>query len=107
MAAQFTSTNGPLRAPAVRVQRARDQLLAGAVLAEDEHAAVGRRRQRDLLAQLAHHRALAHHHVAAIDLGPQVAVLGLEHPLAQGVADDQHGLVERERLLDEVEGARS
>ena len=86
---------------------ARDQLLAGAVLAENQHAAVGRRRQRDLLAQVLHRRALAHHRVLllAIDLGAQHAVLGLEIALAQRVAHDQHGLLERQRLLDEVEGA--
>ena len=97
--------NGPGVPAAQRVHRARDQLLAGAVLAEDEHAAVGRRRHRDLLAQLRHRHALADHRQAAVDAGAQVAVLGLEMPLAQGVADDQHRLLERQRLFDEVERA--
>ena len=89
------------------MNRARDQLLAGAVLAEDQHAAVGRRRQRHLLAQVIHRRALAHHRVLllAIDLGAQHAVLGFEIALAQRVADHQHRLLERQRLLDEVERA--
>ena len=61
IAAQLTSTNGAVPAAAERVDGARDELLAGAVLAVDEHAAVGRRRHRDLLAQLAHRVALADH----------------------------------------------
>ena len=81
--------------------------LAGAVLAEDEHPAVGRRGQQHLLAQVAHRRALADQRVPAIDLGAQVAVLGLERPLAHRVAHHQHRLLERHRLLDEVEGARA
>ena len=84
---------------------ARDQLLAGAVLAEDQHAAVGRRRHRDLLAQLRHHVALADHREPPVDVRAQRPVLRLEPPLPDGVADDQHGLFERERLLDEVERA--
>ena len=39
-------------------------------------------------------------------LRAQRAVLGLEPPLPDGVADDQHGLLERQRLLDEVERAQ-
>ena len=95
----------PAAAARMGVQRARHHLLAGAVLAEDEDPAVGRCRQQHLLAQVLHHRAVADQGVAAVDLGAQVAVLGLERPLAHGVADDQHRLVERQRLLDEVEGA--
>ena len=95
----------PAAAAAEGVDAARDQLLAGAVLAVDQHAAVGRRGHRDLLAQLAHGVALADHHQPPIDGGPQRAVLGLELALAQRVAHDEHGLLERQRLLDEVEGA--
>ena len=40
-----------------------------------------------------------------VDAGAQREVLRLEMPLAQRVADDQDGLLERQRLLDEVEGA--
>ena len=105
IAAQFTSTNGRRAARLDRVDRPRDQFLAGAVLAVDQHAAVGRRRHRHLLAQLAHRVALAHHRLRAIDARAQRAILGLEPALPQRVADDEHGLVERERLLDEVEGA--
>ncbi len=89
-----------------RVDAARDELLAGAVLAVDQHPAVGRRGHRHLLAQLRHHVALAHHRQPAIDVGAQRAVLGLEPPLTDGVADDEHGLLERERLFDEIERAQ-
>ena len=88
---------------AERVDLPRHEFLAGAVLAGDEHAAVGRRRHGDLLAQLAHRTALADHRVAAIDARPQRAILGLEPALPQRVAHRQHGLLERQRLLDEVE----
>ena len=39
-AAQLTATNGPRRAARSLVERARDQLLAGAALAEDQHGGV-------------------------------------------------------------------
>ena len=105
MAAQLTSTNGAGAAPAHRVDVARHQLLAGAVLAEDEHAAVRRRGHRDLIAQARHRQALADHRVLRVHLGAQRQVLGLQPALAERVADDEHGLVERQRLLDEVERA--
>jgi hypothetical protein len=91
MAAQFTSTNGPCR------------LFAGAVIAVNQNAAVGRRRHGHLVAQPPHRRTLAHHHMMPIDFRAQNAVLGLEIALPEGVAHHQDGLFERERLLDEVE----
>ena len=106
MAAQLTSTNGPPRRRLSAWMRARDELLARAVLAVDQHAAVGRRRHRDLLAQLRHHVALAHHRQPPIDVRAQRAVLGFEPALPHGVADDEHRLLERQRLLDEVERAQ-
>ena len=102
----MTSTNAAVAAAAQRVDRPRDQLLAGAVLAVDQHAAVGRRRHRHLLAQLPHGVALADHRLVAIDARPQRAVLGFEPALPQRVADDEHRLLERQRLLDEVERAQ-
>ena len=92
-------------AAAQPVDVARHQLLAGAVLTDDEHPPVGRRRHRDLLAQLRHRVALADHLVLRVHLGAQRQVLGFEMPLPQRVADHEHRLLERERLLDEVEGA--
>ena len=105
MAAQLTSTNGPPRRRLRRVDRARDELLAGAVLAIDEHPSVGGRGHRHLLAELRHHIALPHHRQAPVHVGAQRAVLRLEPALTHGVADHEDGLLERERLLDEVERA--
>ena len=81
----------------------RHEFFAGAVLARDEHPAIGRRRHRDLLAQFTHRAALADHRVAAIDARAQGAILGLEPALPQRVAHRQHRLLERQRLLDEIE----
>ena len=92
-------------AAAQRMNGARDELFAGAVLAENQHAAVGRCRHRHLLAQLAHEQALADHLAGAIDARAKRAILGLEPPLPQRVADHEHRLLERQRLLDEVERA--
>ena len=103
-AAQLTSTNGPAAPMAELMDLPGDELLPRAVLAGDEHAAVGRRRHGNLLAELAHGTALAHHRVPAIDAGPQRAILGLEPPLPQRVAHRQDGLLERQGFLDEVEG---
>ena len=47
------------RARAGRVNRVRDQFLAGAAFAEDQHAAVGGGHQRQLLAQRLHRHAFA------------------------------------------------
>ena len=85
-----------------RVNAPGDELLAGAVLAVDQHPTVGRRCHGHLLAQLRHRVALAHHPQPAIDVGSQCAILGFEPPLTDGVADDEDGLLERERLFDEI-----
>ena len=49
------------------MHRAGDQLLAGPVLAVDKYAAVGRRRHRDLLAELTHGVALTDHGLMTVD----------------------------------------
>src|SRR6266853_997842 len=69
---------GPVAPRGERVDGAGHQLLARAVLALDEHAPARGRRDRDLLAQVLDERALAHDLLAALELGPQVAVLPLE-----------------------------
>ena len=79
----------PAAAAAQRVNRAGHQLLAGAVLAVDQHSAVGRRRHRDLLAQLLHRVALADHCQPSIHVRSQRPVLGFEPALAHRVADHQ------------------
>ena len=92
----------PVPPAAHRVYRARDQLLPRPVLAVDQDAAVRGRRHRHLLAELRHDVAVAHHHQPAVDAGAQRAVLRFELAVAQRVADDEDGLLERQRLLDEV-----
>ena len=57
IAPQLTATNGRDAAAAVRVDRARDQLLAGAALALDQHRDRRIRGARDLLVDLEHRRA--------------------------------------------------
>ena len=63
------------------------------------------RRHRHLLAQLVHGVALAHHRQVLVDARAQRPVLDLEALLAQRVGHDEHRLLERQRLLDEVERA--
>src|SRR5258706_5349594 len=87
------------------VHRAGHQLLAGAVLALDEHPAARGRGHRDLLAQVLDQRALADDLLAPLELGAQVAVLALEPGVLEGPGRGQQRLLERERLLDEVVGA--
>ena len=81
MAAQFSLTNVPLAAPAQVVDRAGDQLLAGAGLALDQHRRVGRRDDLDLLQHLPERRALADDLVEVV-LGPnlvfEVQLLGAQ-----------------------------
>ena len=97
MAAQLTLTKRALAAPAQVVDRARDQLLAGARLAEDEHRRVGRRDGLHLV-----QRALQRGRVAddllevvvGADLLLEVDLLGRELVLERG------DLLERERVLD-------
>jgi hypothetical protein len=74
--------------PAERVNGPCDQFLPGAVFAVNQHAAVGRRRHRAVLAVL-----------------PQCAIFVLQAALAQRIAHNQHGFLEREWLLDEIERA--
>ena len=59
IAAQLIGTKGFSRAAAVDVDRARDELLAGAALAGDQHARVDVRRAADQREHVAHRRAVA------------------------------------------------
>ena len=64
MAAQFTSTNISFFAQALRVDGVGHQFFARAGLAINQHAAVGRRHELNLLAQRLHGNALADDHAA-------------------------------------------
>src|SRR5262249_10065564 len=96
---------GAVAALAGRVERPSDQLLAGAAFAVDEHAAVGRRGECDLLAQRLHRYAFTDHLVALLELGPQPAILLLQSQVFERILHDDNDLLERERLFDEVECA--
>ena len=85
----------------------RDELLARAVLAEDQHAPVGGSGLRDVGAQRVEDGALPDHDPAMLDLLLEGAVLRLELALAQGVLDHEQRLLEGQRLLDEVLGAHA
>ena len=61
-AAQFTFTNGLSRRERASVDRAGDELLAGAALAADQHGDVGVRDALDQLADLGHALAVAEEH---------------------------------------------
>ena len=105
IAAQFTCTNRSPAAQAVAVDRARDQLLADAALALDQHRRVGRRRAADRSHDLPQRAAVADHLVPDFDRALQRPVLVAQLPLIQRVAQaDQHP-VAGERLLDEIERA--
>ena len=93
-------------APAAeRVNGTGDQLFSGPVFAVDQHAAVGRRRHRHLFAQLSHRLTFADHRARTIHPRPEHPILVLQTSLAQGIADNEDRFLERERLLDEIEGA--
>jgi hypothetical protein len=93
---------GPMRQP---VDRTRDQLLAGPVLAGDQHARVGRCDLLDAVEQRADGEAAADDLVAALDLAAQPRVLLDEAALLQRVADREQQAIGVERLLQEVVGA--
>ena len=81
---------------------ARDQLLAAAVRAADEHAARGRGGGGDLLAEPADRRALPDDLGALGEALAQDGVLAREPRVLERPRDGEQHLFERERLLDEV-----
>src|SRR5258708_6073173 len=86
------------------VQGARHELLARAALAINQHAAVGRRGDRNLLPQRFHGHTLADDLIAMAQLRAQKLILFLQAPLLNGVADEHDDFFERKRLLDDIEG---
>ena len=90
----------------MRVNAARHQFLAGAVLAEDEHAAVGGRGHAPSARAGRSMTWLSPTIVCCASTRARSAMFSASRlPLPQGVAHDEHGLLERQRLLDEVERA--
>ena len=102
-AAEFTSTNGPVRRWLRRWTWRATSSFPVPFSPSNQHTAVGRCGHRDLFAQPQHDAALADNRVAPIDARTQRAVLGLQLTLPQRVADHEHRLLERQRLLDEIE----
>ena len=102
---------GPLRAPTVVVECPRDQLLAGAALARDQHRALGVRDPLDHAEHASDRVALADdavEFVAAPELAMQLAVLLLQPPVLDRLLDQRPDDVERlalEGLLEVPEGA--
>ena len=96
---------------AVLVQAARDQLLAGAGLADDHH--VGRRRGQPLHLQLQRlHRGGAPEQrgldaALGIELRAQRLHLGAQRALIHRARRDLDQAIRRERLLEEIVGARA
>src|SRR5258708_29401033 len=86
------------------VQGARHEFLARAALAINQHAAVSRRGDRNLLPQRFHRHAFADDLIAIAQLRAQKLILFLQAPLLNGVADEHDDFFERKRLLDEIEG---
>ena len=90
------------------VQRARDQLLAGAALAGDEHRGLGRRDPAHQLEHPLHRRRLADQAVEAeapLQLGAQLEVVAHQRALLERALDDDVDLVDLERLGQVVVGA--
>ena len=92
-------------AQALRVDGARRQFLAGAGFAVDQHAAVGGRHQRNLLAQRLHGNAVAHDHAARLELLLEFQVLAAQPLGFDGVLQHDQRALDGERLFQEVEGA--
>ena len=68
---------GAAGARAAAVEGAGDELLARAALAAQQHGRVGGRDPGDAAADLAHHRAVAHH--GGVERGLDAAVLARSH----------------------------
>ena len=99
-----------LGARAALVDRGRDQLLAGAALAGDQHAGARRRDLRDGLEHLLHRRGVADDVREAVLLGQplaQLARLRAQPALLQLALDHDGQLVDVDRLGQVVGGARA
>ena len=90
------------------MQRPRNQFLACAALAGDQHSRPTDRSLRDELEYLQHPRTSAHDGRERLEsagsLGPKVPVLLAKAPLLDGVGEDGEHLLVLERLGDVVEG---
>jgi hypothetical protein len=85
------------------MERSCDELLAGAVLPEDQDPGLGRRNASDLLEELSHRGRRADHVAVRLELFAQPTILFFQGRLPQGVAGGQKDLFGVRRLLHEVE----
>ncbi len=92
-------------AQAFGVNGARDQSLARARFAVDQHAAIGRCHQLDLLAQRLERHAFAGEHGADVELPLELDVLGAQPLRLDRIFEHDQRAVERERFLKKVVGA--
>ena len=93
-AAQFIFSSGPFARGDSEVDGARDELLAGAALAGDEHGRRALRGARDLLDELLHRAALADELAGRAARGAELAGLGLgAHQAERGL--DARGAARR------------
>jgi hypothetical protein len=95
----------PLAPGAARMDRARQQLLAGTRFAADQHRAVGRRDALDDAHHLPHAGAVPDQVVGAalfLELSLEQPVLMFEAAFLQGITDDDLQLIDIERLDDVV-----
>ena len=109
MAEQLTATKRAIGAVRVLVDGARDELFAGAALAENEHRGRGRRHAEREPVDLAHPRRVADELAEVLLLLEPLLehVDAVEQLLALGRLGDRHGddVVRRERLGEEIVGA--
>ena len=108
MAAALNATKRSIGARAVVVNRARDQLLAGAGLAVNQHGAVHRRHELERREERLHRAVPADDVVEpepVVELRPELGVL-LAQPLLLDAGPEHTGeLGQLERLDQEVDGA--
>ncbi len=106
MAEQLTARKGPA-CRGLSECRARQQLLARAALAGEEHRRARARRSPDQIENLRHARAVRHDRESfLLERVPQAPQLLLEPLLAQGAFDRRQKLLDPERLGQVVVGAR-
>ena len=102
MAAVLIAMNGPGARGAVPVQRTRDELLAGAGLAGDEHGGARLRQPSDRAKDLLHRGRLAQHLRRAARRRLDRRLRGRFRHRAP---DERHGMIDVERLRQVFEGA--
>ncbi len=88
------------------VNRVRDQFLAGAAFAENQHAAVGGGHQAQLLAQRLHGHALADDAQLGVARFLQPVQFQLQPALLHRVVEHHRDFLDGQRLFQKIEGAQ-